>query len=96
MFFVFLFSKNYFDMKKTYINYNAFCFFTTNAQIGYKLKNEKPSSTNIFAEVSMLEVEYFDNNGEFTGENISSYILGLSSTFELNKSFDLNWFIWFF
>ena len=29
-------------------------------------------------------------NGEFiVNENISSYILGLSSTFELNKRFDL-------
>ena len=38
----------------------SFCFYTTNAQIGYKLKNEKPSSTNIFGEVSMLEVEYWE------------------------------------
>ena len=37
----------------------SFCFFTTNAQIGYKLKNEKPSSTKYFGEVAMLEVEYF-------------------------------------
>ena len=28
----------------------------------------------------MLEVEYHDNNGDFIAENISSYILGLSST----------------
>ena len=76
-------------MKKLILILTAFCFFNSNAQIGYKLKNEKPSSTNIFAEVSMLEVEYFDNNGEFTSKNISSYILGLSSTFEINKSFDL-------
>ena len=26
-----------------------------------KLKNEKSSNTNIFAEVAMLEVEYLDN-----------------------------------
>ena len=76
-------------MKKLILILSAFCFFNANAQIGYKLKNEKPSSTNIFAEVSMLEVEYYDNNGEFTGENIRSYILGLSSTFELNKRFNL-------
>ena len=75
-------------MKKLIIILMSFCFLNSNAQIGYKLKNEKPSSTNIFAEVSMLEVEYWDN-GEFIGENISSYILGLSSTFELNKRFDL-------
>ena len=75
-------------MKRLIIVLTAFCFFNANAQIGYKLKNEKPSSTNIFAEVSMLEVEYWEND-EFIGENISSYILGLSSTFEINKRFDL-------
>ena len=37
----------------------------------------------------MLEVEYFDNNGEFIGENIVQTVLGLSSTFELNKRFNL-------
>ena len=77
-------------MKKILIFIMSFCFYTTNAQIGYKLKNEKPSSTNIFGEVALLEVEYVEmENGEFIGENISSYILGLSSTFELNKRFDL-------
>ena len=75
-------------MKKLILILTAFCLFNANAQIGYKLKNEKPSSTNIFAEVSMLEVEYWAND-EFIGENISSYILGLSSTFELNKRFEL-------
>ena len=75
-------------MKKLILILTTFCFFNSNAQIGYKLKNEKPSSTNIFAEVSMLEVEYWEND-EFIGENISSYILGLSSTFEINKRFDL-------
>ena len=75
-------------MKKLILILTTFCFFNSNAQIGYKLKNEQPSSTNIFAEVSMLEVEYWEND-EFIGENISSYILGLSSTFEINKRFDL-------
>ena len=75
-------------MKRLILILTAFCLFNSNAQIGYKLKNEKPSSTNIFAEVSMLEVEYWEND-EFIGENISSYILGLSSTFEINKRFDL-------
>tara|TARA_B100000401_G_C52732594_1_gene684296 strand:+ start:418 stop:849 length:432 start_codon:yes stop_codon:yes gene_type:complete len=39
----------------------------------------------------MLEVEYFDdnNNREFIGENISAYILGLSSTYEINKKLDI-------
>ena len=66
----------------------SFWFFTTNAQIGYKLSNEKPSSTNLFGEVAMLEVEYWDNDN-FLGENITTYILGLSSTINLNKKFDL-------
>ena len=75
-------------MKNLILILTVFCFFNSNAQIGYKLKNEKPSSTNIFAEVSMLEVEYTKND-EFIVENISSYILGLSSSFEINKRFDL-------
>ena len=88
MFFVFLWGKKLIEMKKILIVIISFCFFTTNAQIGYKLKNEKPSSTNLFGEVAMLEVEYWDNGG-FLGENITTYILGLSSTININKNFDL-------
>ena len=36
----------------------------------------------------MLEVEYWDNDN-FLAENITTYILGLSSTINLNKNFDL-------
>ena len=36
----------------------------------------------------MLEVEYWDNT-DFIAENITTYILGLSSTINLNKNFDL-------
>ena len=67
----------------------SFCFLNTNAQFLNKIKNEKPSNTNLFGEIAMLEVEYFDNNGDFLAENITTYILGLSSTINLNKNFDL-------
>ena len=68
--------------------------FTTNAQyltsIGTKIDNDKKNSnTNIFTEIAMLEVEYTNNEGSFTSENITSYILGLSSNLKLNKSFNL-------
>ena len=76
-------------MKKILILFLSISFFATNAQIVQKMKNEKPTRTNIYGEVAMLEVEYYDNNGEFTGENISAYILGLSSTYEINKRLDI-------
>ena len=45
---------------------------------------------NVFTEFSMLEVEFFKNGeGELRNKNISTYILGLTSTFPLSKSFDL-------
>jgi len=75
-------------MKKLILILSAFCFFNANAQIGYKLKNEKSSSTNLFSEIAMLEVEYW-NDVDFLAENITTYILGLSSTINLNKNFDL-------
>lgn len=82
-------------MKKTLIFSVAlfmFCF-ATNAQyltsIGTKIdNNNKITNTNIFSEVAMLEVEYW-NNDDFISENITSYILGLSSNLELNKTFNL-------
>ena len=82
-------------MKKTLIFSIAlflFCF-ATNAQyltsIGTKINNDNENTnTNLFAEVAVLEVEYWNNN-EFINENINSYILGLSSTIKLNKTFDL-------
>ena len=80
-------------MKKTFILSIAlfmFCF-TTNAQyltsIG-KGDSSTESNTNLFTEIAMLEVEYW-NNGDFINENITSYILGLSSNLELNKNFNL-------
>ena len=81
-------------MKKTFILSIAlymFCF-TTNAQyltsIG-KGNSATNSKTNLFTEIAMLEVEYFDSEEVFINENITSYILGLSSNLELNKNFNL-------
>ena len=67
--------------------------FNLNAQystsIGTKIdKDNKSTSTNLFTEVAMFELEYSNNDG-FINENLTSYILGLSSTIKLNKTFDL-------
>ena len=44
---------------------------------------------NVFTEFSMLEVEFFKNGeGELKNKNISTYILGLSTTLPLSKNFD--------
>jgi hypothetical protein len=41
---------------------------------------------NIFTEFSMLEVEFFKNGeGELRNKNISTFILGLSTTLPLSK-----------
>ena len=82
-------------MKKTFILSIAlfmFCF-ATNAQyltsIG-KGNTSTNSNTNLFTEIAMLEVEYGDfENNVLINENITSYILGLSSNLELNKYFNL-------
>jgi len=80
-------------MKKTFILSIALFMlcFTTNAQyltsIG-KGNSTTNSNTNLFTEIAMLEVEYWDNE-DFINENITSYILGLSSNLELNKYFNL-------
>jgi len=45
---------------------------------------------NLFAEFSMLEVEFFKNGeGELRNKNISTFILGLTTTLPLSKNFDL-------
>ena len=78
-------------MKKIFFIYLlAFVLaFNSNAQI---FKESKTSTiyTNIFAEFSMLEVEFFKNGeGELKNKNISSAVLGISSTIPLSKRFDL-------
>ena len=52
--------------------------------------NGLKATNNVFAEFSMLEVEFYKNgDGELRNKNISTYILGLTSTLPLSKSFDL-------
>ena len=66
--------------------------FSANAQnpTSVGALNDSKLSSNIFAEFSMLEVEFFKNGeGELRSKNISTYILGLTSTLPLSKSFDL-------
>ena len=76
-------------MKKIFILVLSFCFLNTNAQLLNKIKNEKPSSTNIFAEVSLLEVEWGDENQQIVNENIPTYIAGVSANMDLNKKLSL-------
>ena len=82
-------------MKKTFILCIALFMlcFTTNAQLLTSIgkgNSTTNSNTNIFTEIAMLEVEYGDlENGGLINENITSYILGLSSNLELNKNFNL-------
>ena len=46
---------------------------------------------NLFTEFSMLEVEFYKNGeGELRNKNISTYILGLTTTLPLSKNFDLS------
>ena len=45
---------------------------------------------NVFTEFSMLEVEFYKNGeGEMKNKNISTYILGFTSSLPLSKKFDL-------
>ena len=82
-------------MKKTFILSIALFMlcFTTNAQLLTSIgkgNSNTNSNTNLFAEIAMLEVEYGDlENDGLINENITSYILGLSSNLELNKNFNL-------
>ena len=71
-------------------------FFNSNSQnttsIGTKIEKNNfiKASTNIFAEIAVLELESNDlQNGGLISENITSYTLGVSSTIKLNKNFDL-------
>ena len=47
--------------------------------------------TNIFVDYSNLEVEFFKNgdSDKYKNKNIKSAVLGVNSTFNLNKSLDL-------
>jgi hypothetical protein len=64
----------------------------TNAQnpTSKGILNESKMTNNVFAEFSMLEVEFYKNGeGELRSKNISTYIMGLTSTLSLSKNFDL-------
>jgi len=70
----------------------SFLSLNTNAQnpTSKGVLNELKMTNNVFAEFSMLEVEFIKNgNGELRSKNISTYILGLTSTLPLSKNFDL-------
>ena len=82
-------------MKKKFIVLTSlilFCFICKAqylTSIGKNINGSNDSKTNLFAEVAMLEVEWGNENQEIIEENITSYILGLSYTQSLNKTFDL-------
>ena len=70
----------------------SFLSLNTNAQnpTSKGVLNELKMTNNVFAEFSMLEVEFIKNgDGELRSKNISTYIMGLSSTLPLSKNFDL-------
>ena len=53
------------------------------------LPNKINSSSNIFIEYALFEVEFYKNGeGELKNKNINSTIFGLSQNFKLSKSFD--------
>ncbi len=81
-------------MKKIFLSFLTLSIlsFNINAQnpTSKGLLNEIKLTNNIFAEFSMLEVEFYKNGeGELRSKNISTYILGLTSTLPLSKNFDL-------
>ena len=70
----------------------SFLSLNTNAQnpASKGVLNELKMTNNVFAEFSMLEVEFYKNGeGELRSKNISTYIMGLTSTLPLSKNFDL-------
>ncbi len=81
-------------MKKLFLTSIAaiILVLNTNAQnpTSKGVLNELKMTNNVFAEFSMLEVEFFKNGEEeLRSKNISTYILGLTSTLPLSKYFDL-------
>ena len=77
-------------MKKiSYILLFSLFALNTNSQNLSNLKTKKPI-TNVFAEYSMLEVEFFKNgeSGKFRSRNISSYVLGFNANIPLSNKLD--------
>ena len=55
----------------------------------FSLSIAKAQETNIFAEYSMLEVEFYENGeSQMKSENINSYVLGVSSAIEISENID--------
>jgi len=82
-------------MKKIFLALCTLTFvsFNINAQEPFTqgktgIINASKITYNVFTEFSMLEVEFNENN-QFKNKNISTYILGFSSTLPLSKNFDL-------
>tara|TARA_B100000900_G_scaffold350709_1_gene317409 strand:+ start:1521 stop:2060 length:540 start_codon:yes stop_codon:yes gene_type:complete len=75
-------------MKKTIIILLSLIIYSSSAQTRYGSSKNIKSQTNIFGEVAFLEAEYSNDDG-FKNKNIVSYILGLTSTTNLNKTFDI-------
>ena len=67
-------------------------FFTTinlYSQSNNLLPNKINSSSNIFIEYALFEVEFFKNGeGELINKNVNSTIFGLSQNFNVSKSLD--------
>ena len=81
-------------MKKIFFTLLTISFLSINSNAqnptSEGVLNELKMTNNIFAEFSMLEVEFFKNGeGGLKSKNISTYILGLTSTLPLSKNFDL-------
>ena len=78
-------------MKKSFFYLLLASFTTINlySQSNNLLPNKINSSSNIFIEYSLFEVEFFKNGeGELKNKNVNSTIFGLSQNFKLSKSLD--------
>ena len=78
-------------MKKSLICLIVASFTTINLypQSNNLLPNKINSSSNIFIEYALFEVEYFKNGeGELKNKNVNSTIFGLNQNFKLSKSLD--------
>ena len=78
-------------MNKYLIGFLVASFTTINLypQSNNLLPNKINSSSNIFIEYALFEVEFYKNGeGELKNKNINSTIFGLSQNFKLSKSLD--------
>tara|TARA_E500000331_G_scaffold335707_1_gene362129 strand:- start:495 stop:1046 length:552 start_codon:yes stop_codon:yes gene_type:complete len=78
-------------MKKYLIGFLIASFTTINLypQSNNLLPNKINSSSSIFIEYALFEVEFYKNGeGELKNKNVNSTIFGLSQNFKLSKSLD--------